>query len=175
MVLDDVGWSLTLFKLFIHHRPTFLFVWSKKKRHNFVPGTEIQHCWMVLDSFELSSIQHWSITVQHHLTMLDNFWPTCLIRLNEPLRLKHWCWSMLGCIGCWSVQTNPTLSKMFDCAVQTGRTCGVQQCLIMFEQHVWSVWTGLQFSSVSEVSGTTSMKMLKEGPRSLKSLRKSYF
>ena len=36
---------------------------------------EIQYCWMVLDSFEHSSIQHRSNTIQHHLTMLDNVWP----------------------------------------------------------------------------------------------------
>ena len=33
------------------------------------------------------------------------------------------------------VQHRPTLSNMFDCAVQTGQTCCVQQCLIMFDQH----------------------------------------
>ena len=76
IVLDDVGWSLSLLKLFIQH---------PKTRYNFVPGTEIQHFWMVLDSFEHSSIQHWWNTVQHHQTMLDNVWPTCLICLNWPL------------------------------------------------------------------------------------------
>ena len=41
-------------------------------------------CWIRLNSPASNTIQHWSNTVQHHLTMLDNVWPTCLIRLNVP-------------------------------------------------------------------------------------------
>ena len=44
------------------------------------------------------------------------------------------------------VQHHPTLSNMFDCAVQTDQTCCVQQCLVMFDQHIWSFWTGFNFN-----------------------------
>ena len=41
-------------------------------------------CWIRLNTPASNTIQHWSNTVQHHLTMLNNVWPTCLIRLNGP-------------------------------------------------------------------------------------------
>ena len=65
-MIKYVGRSLTLFKLFIQHCPTFSLTWSLYKGPG--PDTEIQHC---------STIQHWSNTVQHHLTMLDNVGPIC--------------------------------------------------------------------------------------------------
>ena len=44
-------------------------------------------CWIRLNTSASNTIQHWSNTVQHHLTMLDNVWKTCLIHLNEPLHI----------------------------------------------------------------------------------------
>ena len=79
IVLDGVGWSLTLFKLFIKHCPTFSFTWTKIC-HHFMPSTETQHCWMVLDSFEHSSIHlHNPTLIKHRPTSpnnvgMDNVW-----------------------------------------------------------------------------------------------------
>ena len=104
---------------------------------------------------------------------------------HYPTLLGYVVWSMLDCVECWSVQTNPatsnnvgfqylarnygiflietkmlddvrwkvwtksnfiqhrpTLSNMLDCAVQMGQTLCVKQWLIMFDQHVWSIWMG---------------------------------
>ena len=36
------------------------------------------------------------------------------------------------------IQHRPTLSNMFNCAVQTGPTCCIQQCLII-AQCLWDV------------------------------------
>ena len=86
IVLDGVGrsdvkWSLTLFKLFIQHHPTFPFAWSKV-RHNFVHGTEIQHCWIMLDSFEHFSIQHNPTLIKYHPTPPNNV--GCLTNMFDP-------------------------------------------------------------------------------------------
>ena len=35
-------------------------------------------CWIYLNTPAFNTIQHWSNTVQHHPTRLDNVWPTCL-------------------------------------------------------------------------------------------------
>ena len=40
-------------------------------------------CWNCLNTPASNTNQHWSNTVQHHQTMLDNVWPTCFIRLNR--------------------------------------------------------------------------------------------
>ena len=87
IVLDDVWWRLTLLKLFIEHRPTFSFAWSKYAIIScLVLKSNIIGCsWIRLNTPASNTIQHWSNTVQHHLTKLDNVWPTCLIRLNGPL------------------------------------------------------------------------------------------
>ena len=45
-------------------------------------------CWTHLNTPASNTIQHWSNTVQHHPTMLDNVWPPCLIRLNWLLKIK---------------------------------------------------------------------------------------
>ena len=67
-----VGLCVMKFDFVQIFHPTFLFAWSKIS-HNFMSGTETQHCWIVLDSFEHSSIQHnQTPSCQHHLTMLDN-------------------------------------------------------------------------------------------------------
>ena len=95
MVLDSVGrcWTMLeevwLCSNFFHPTSSNVFVHVIKIRHNFVPSTEVQHFLITLDSFEHSSIQHWLKIVQLHLTMLDNVWPTCLIRLNGPWEVNN--------------------------------------------------------------------------------------
>ena len=112
-------------------------------------------------------------------------------------------WSVLDCVGCWSVQTNPKpsnnvgfqyqvrnccvflitrtkmlddvgwkvwtksnsiqrcpkLSNMFDRTVQTGQTCCIQQWWIMFDQHVWSVWTGLNNTKNNNINNNLAFRI----------------
>ena len=67
-MFDDIGWNLILSKLFI-----------LGTSFNIVA---IGGCWIRLNTPASNTIQHWSNTVQHHQSMLDNVWPTCLIRQN---------------------------------------------------------------------------------------------
>ena len=70
-VLDRVGWNYTMFKLFIQHCPTFSPTWSKS--WVLVPKSNIVGwCWIRLNVPVSSTIQHWSNTVLHQQTMLDN-------------------------------------------------------------------------------------------------------
>ena len=80
IVLDGVKrcWmKFDIVQTFLPHHPTF-----SKIRHNFVPGTEIQHCWMVLDSFEHSSIQHNSTLIKRRPTPSNNI--GCLTNMFDP-------------------------------------------------------------------------------------------
>ena len=52
-------------------------------------------CWIRSNTTASNTIQHWSNTIQHHLTMLDNVWPTCLICLNEPLECNLQSWVVM--------------------------------------------------------------------------------
>ena len=64
----------------------FPLAWSKI-RHNFVPGTEIQHCWMMLDSFKHSSIQHNPTLIKHRPTLLNVV--GFVWTLQHPTLIKH--------------------------------------------------------------------------------------
>ena len=81
MVLDKIGWSVTRFKLFIQHRPTFFFPRSKWL-HGAISITSLgsdmfDGSWNT-HSHSTQFRQHRSKTVQHQQTMLDNDWQTCL-------------------------------------------------------------------------------------------------
>ena len=105
----------------------------------------VRRCWTVFDQFWIVLDAGVFQPIQHHPTMLD-------FNTRHEIMAYFWsrerkCWTMLdekfkqSQTSSNIVQHRPTLSNMFDCAVQTGQTCCVQQCL-MFDQQVWSVWTG---------------------------------
>ena len=58
-----------------------------KACHNFMSGTEIQHSWMVLDSFEHSSIQHNPTLIKHCLTPPNNI--GCLTNMFDPFEWAY--------------------------------------------------------------------------------------
>ena len=100
------------------------------------------HCWMVLDGVWslLDCVGCWS--VQTNLTPSNS--------LGTMRTIMVYYWSQSKKVGRYwmkslnKVKVHPTPSTKFDCAVQKGQTCCIQQCLIMFDQHVWSVWTDLK-------------------------------
>ena len=76
----DKGW---LFKLFIQHFR------SRDQKYAIMSCLVLKFnivgwCWICLNTPASNTIQHWPYTVQRHLTMLDNVWPTCFILLNGP-------------------------------------------------------------------------------------------
>ena len=96
----------------------------------------------------LISVGCWSVqTSRTPLTMLD-------FGTRHEIMAFFWsrerkCWTMLD-EKFKQVQTSSKIvqhwlkpANMFYCAVQMGQTCCVQQCLIMFDQHVWSLPLGL--------------------------------
>ena len=80
-------------------------------------------CWMLECSNESNTIQQYWISVPG----------TKLWRIFDQANEN---------VGrCWvkrlnNVKLHPTPSNMFNCAVQMGPTCCVQQCFIMFDQQV---------------------------------------
>ena len=107
----------------------------------------IQHCLMVLDGVRsvLNSVGCWSL--QTNPTPSNNV--GCQYRVRNYGVLLITRAKMLVDVGwkAWTklnfIQHRPTPSNMFDGVVQSGQTYCVRQCLIMFDQHAWSVWTGL--------------------------------
>ena len=86
--MDDVGWTLTLLELFIQHRPTYFRSHDQKDTivsYLVLKSNIVGWRWICLNTPA-------SNTVQHHLTMLDNVWATCLIRLNGPLEATLLRW-----------------------------------------------------------------------------------
>ena len=110
--------------------------------------SNIQHCWVVLDgvwSVFMDCVGCWiaqtNSTPSNNVGFQYQAWHYAVSLIMRTKILDNVGWKV------WTksnfIQHHPTLSSMFNCAVQTGQTCFVQQCLIMFDQRVWSVWTDL--------------------------------
>ena len=105
-------------------------------------------CWMVLDAGMFKRIQH-------HPTMLDfssrhEITWRIFDHANENVDYIGWkVWTKSNFI-----QHRPTLSNMFDCAVQTRQTCFVQQvfdnvwptCLIRLNGLLLTSWINEQWT-----------------------------
>ena len=59
--------------------------------------------WICVNTPASSTIQHWSNTDQHQLTVLDNVWPTCLICMNG-LQVWYFRWHFLENLNLFSVK-----------------------------------------------------------------------
>ena len=107
--------------MLVKHYPTLLrgveSVGYWNVQVNPTPSNTIQQCWILIPSTKLR----------------------CIFNNTKDNVGQSWVKSSN------IIQHCPTLSNKFDDDDEMGQTCCVQQCLIMFDPHVWSIWTGLYY------------------------------